>query len=319
MAAASEVDEARRERAAAVRAFNRFWTNKIGVLREGLHETPYSLAEARVLFELAQGGPLEVVELRRRLGLDAGYLSRILARFRDEGLAKAEPSGADARRKIVRLLARGRAAFKTLDGRSEAEALALLGGLDEAGQRQLVGAMAALRGLFEGRPGGAGPLVLRPPNPGELGWVIARHGALYAEEYGWDETFEALVARIVADFGAKRDSRRERAWVAELGGEPAGCVFCTARDEHTAQLRLLLVEPKARGLGLGARLVDECLRFARRAGYERIVLWTNDVLVGARRLYERAGFELVEQGPHHSFGHDLVEQTWARPLGGPGA
>jgi DNA-binding MarR family transcriptional regulator/GNAT superfamily N-acetyltransferase len=316
--AGEEVGGALRERAAAVRAFNRFWSNKIGVLREGLHETPYSLTEARVLFELARGGPLPAAELRRRLGLDAGYLSRILARFKAEGLASAAPSGSDARQKVVRLLAKGRAAFKTLDARSEAEALALLGGLDEGGQRRLVGAMDALRGLFEGGPPEGGALVLRPPGPGELGWVVARHGALYAREYGWDETFEALVARIVADYAAKRDPRRECAWVAELGGEPAGCVFCTRRDERTAQLRLLLVEPAARGRGVGARLVDECLRFARRAGYERIVLWTNDVLVGARRIYERAGFELVEQGPHRSFGHDLVEQTWARRLDGPG-
>lgn len=311
---ADPTEEARRERAAQLRAFNRFWTNAIGVLGEGLHGTPHSLAEARVLYELAQGGPLEAGELRRRLGLDAGYLSRIVARLKAGGLASTATSGADGRKQVVRLLAKGRSAFKVLDERASGEAMALLGGLGEAEQRALVAAMAAIRRALEGAPAAGEALVLRPPGPGDLGWVVARHGALYAREYGWDESFEALVARIVADYGTKRDPRRESAWIAELGGEPVGSVFCTQKDERTAQLRLLLVEPKARGLGVGSRLVGECLRFARGRGYARIVLWTNDVLVEARRLYERAGFVLTEAAPHRSFGHDLVGQTWSLAL-----
>jgi DNA-binding MarR family transcriptional regulator len=301
------------EHVAAVRAFNRFYTRVIGVLGSGLLETPYSLTEARVLFELGRREEVELATLRAELGLDAGYATRILDRFESDGLVVRSRSGADARRRVLRLSERGREAYRLLDGRSAAETEELLVPLGAEGRQRLVASMDAVRRLLE-HEATERPVVLREPGPGELGWVVQRHGALYAAEYGWDSTFEALVARIVGDFGASNDPRRERAWIADVGGAPAGCVFCVAKDERTAQLRLLLVEPSARGLGLGTRLVDACIAFARAAGYEEIVLWTNDVLVEARRIYERAGFALVGEGPHHSFGQDLVEQTWRRPL-----
>jgi DNA-binding MarR family transcriptional regulator/GNAT superfamily N-acetyltransferase len=297
------------ERVASVRAFNRFYTTVIGVLAEGLLRTPYSLTEARVVFELAQRDETAVADLRRTLELDAGYLSRILARFEADGLAVRQRSGSDARRQVVRLGDRGREAFALLDARAADEVRALLDGLEDEDQRRLVAAMETIRALLERTPRRE-QLVLREPEPGELGWVVQRHGALYAAEYGWDERFEALVARIVADFAEQRDPRRERAWIAELDGAPAGCVFCVRKEERVAQLRLLLVEPRARGAGVGGRLVDECIKFARRAGYGQITLWTNDVLVAARRIYERAGFELVEEERHESFGHELVGQNW---------
>ena len=301
------------QRVASVRAFNRFYTELIGVLDEGLLRTPYSLTEARVIFELAQRDSREVAELRQALAIDAGYLSRILARFQDDGLVTRRRSVADGRRQVISLTERGRAAFVTLDGRSAEAIRTMLTKLTEEDQARLVGAMAEIRRILEPAPRPSG-YVLRPPRPGDLGWVVHRHGVRYAEEYGWDESFEALVARIVADYVDHRDPRREDAWIAELDGEPVGCVFCTRKDDQTAQLRLLLVEPQARGMGIGSRLVDECIRFARRAGYRELVLWTNDVLVDARRIYERAGFQLVKQEPHHSFGHDLVGQTYALTL-----
>jgi len=242
-----------------------------------------------------------------------GYLSRILARFEADGLALRERSAADGRRQVIRLTEQGRAAFETLNARSAEEIGALLSRLSEEDQRRLVGAMEVIRDVLEQHPRPESYL-LRPLRPGDLGWVVHRHGVLYAEEYGWDDTFEALVARIVAEYVEHRDPQRENAWIAEVDGEPVGCVFCVKKDEQVAQLRILLVEPTARGLGIGARLVEECMRFARRAGYEEIMLWTNDVLEDARRIYERAGFELVEEEKHHSFGHDLVGQNWSRKL-----
>jgi DNA-binding MarR family transcriptional regulator/GNAT superfamily N-acetyltransferase len=304
------------DRVAAVRAFTRFYTARIGVLREGLHDTPHPLAEARVLFELGRKGPAEVADLRRTLAIDAGHLSRLLARLDAAGLVVREPSETDARRRRARLTTQGQQAYATLDQRSAAEIQALLDGVREADQRRLVAAMDVVNQVLgdHERPRPPAAYVLREPEPGDLGWIVQRHGALYATEYGWDETFEALVARIVADFAQHRDPRRERAWIAEVDGAPAGSVLCARRDERTAQLRLLLVEPAARGLGIGARLVEECVRFARRAGYEEIALWTNDVLHAARRIYQRAGFTLVQEEPHRSFGHDLVGQTWTRRL-----
>jgi DNA-binding MarR family transcriptional regulator/GNAT superfamily N-acetyltransferase len=278
-----------------------------------MHHTPYSLTEARVLFELAQREATEVADLRQALAVDAGYLSRILARFQADRLVVRERSAADGRRQVIRLTDQGRAAFATLDRRSAEEIGGLLAKLTEEDQRRLVGAMAVIREVIEPAPR-PDAYLLRPPRPGDLGWVVQRHGARYAEEYGWDETFEALVARIVADYADHRDPEREHAWIAEVDGVPAGCVFCTRKDDTTAQLRLLLVEPQARGLGIGGRLVEECLRFARRAGYQQIMLWTNDVLADARRIYQRAGFTLVDEDPHHSFGHDLVGQHWTRKL-----
>jgi DNA-binding MarR family transcriptional regulator/GNAT superfamily N-acetyltransferase len=298
------------QRIDAVRAFNRFYTRLIGVVSEGLLETPYSLTEARVIFELAQRELSEVAVLRRSLDLDAGYLSRILSRFAADGLIRRERSAGDARRQVTGLTDRGRAVFRDLDARSGEQIGRILAGLPEEDQRRLVGAMEAIEGILgEGRR--PEMYVLRPFGPGDFGWVVQRHGALYAAEYGWDVTFEALVARVVADYveGGSGD-----AWIAEVDGEPAGCVFCVPKSERVAQLRLLLVEPSARGMGIGGRLVEECVRFARRNGYDELVLWTNDVLGAARRIYQGAGFELVEEGPHHSFGHDLVEQTWRLKL-----
>jgi DNA-binding MarR family transcriptional regulator/GNAT superfamily N-acetyltransferase len=297
-----------------VRGFNRFYTRVLGLLRPDLAGSAFGLTEARVLFELAHRDDVAVSELRRDLDLDAGYLSRILSGFTASGLAAREKSDADGRRQVVRLTDEGRRAFDELD-RLQAGAIdTLLAPLDDGQRTRLVGAMGEIRRMLssEARTGG---LVLHPPHPGDLGWVVERHGARYAAEYGWDATFEALVARIVADFAEHHDTRREAAWIAELDGERVGCVFCTDADaKDTAQLRLLLVEPSARGSGVGTRLVDECLRFAKRSGYARITLWTNDVLLAARRIYERAGFRCDHREPHHSFGRGLVGEYWSRDL-----
>jgi len=301
------------EQVAALRSFNRFWTGHIGVLQAGLLGTPYSLTEARVIFELAQAEATGLAHLRRRLGLDAGYLSRILSRFKADGLIDSDASPADGRRRIIRLTERGRSVSEELDRRSAVEASALLDRLIEDDRHRLIAAMATIQSVFADSAA-TPPYLIRPLRPGDLGWVVQRHGVLYADEYGWDQTFEALVARIVADYVDNHDPARENAWIAELDGDPVGCVFCVRNDDEVAQLRILLVEPRARGLGIGARLVHECIRFAARAGYLTLRLWTNDVLVSARRIYEGAGFGLVSEGPHHSFGHDLVEQTWELDL-----
>ena len=297
-----------------VRGFNRFYTRVLGLLRPDLVGSAFGLTEARVLFELAHRDDIAVAELRRDLDLDAGYLSRILSGFTESGFVAKEKSEDDARRQVVRLTDDGRRAFDELD-RLQAGAIAtMLAPLDDRRQAELVASMGRIRRALGDEPRSRG-LVLRAPAPGDLGWVVERHGHRYATEYGWDTTFEALVARIVADFAERGDIKREAAWIAELDGERVGCVFCTAADDpDTAQLRLLIVEPSARGAGVGARLVDECLRFARRAGYRRITLWTNDVLVAARRIYERAGFRCDRREPHHSFGHDLVGEYWSRDL-----
>lgn len=302
------------DRVAAVRAFTRFYTSVFGVLEETLLQTPYSVTEARVIFELAQGEAAEVAQLRRELGIDAGYMSRITSRFETDGLITRERSSSDARRQVVRLTDQGRAVFATLDARSAEQVRGLLATAGEEDQHRLIAAMDTIRSVLDRSTGRPRSVILRAPRAGDYGWVVARHGALYSEQYAWDETFEALVARIVAAYVERRDRVREAAWIAEADGEPAGCVFCIAHDESTAQLRLLLVEPSARGLGIGSALVDACLHFARSAGYRRITLWTNDVLTSARRIYEAAGFELVAEEPHHSFGQHLVGQRWAREL-----
>jgi DNA-binding MarR family transcriptional regulator/predicted GNAT family acetyltransferase len=302
------------DRVAALRAFTRSYTALLGVLDEGLLHSPYSVTEARVIFELAQRELTHVADLRRDLGIDAGYMSRITARLEADGLVRRERSQADARRQVLRLTEQGRVVFGMLDARAAEQATQLLAGMPDPVQRRVVAAMDTIRAAFADGATSPSTVVLRAPEPGDLGWVVARHGVLYAAEYGWDETFEGLVARIVGDFAADHDPRREAAWVAEIDGEPVGCVFCVAADEATAQLRLLLVEPTARGRGVGRRLVDECVRFARRTDYRSIVLWTNDVLVSARRIYEAAGFALADEDPHHSFGHDLVGQHWSLEL-----
>jgi DNA-binding MarR family transcriptional regulator/GNAT superfamily N-acetyltransferase len=296
-----------------IREFNRFYTSVIGVLEEGLLHTPYSLTEARIIFELAQRDSTEVGELRRVVGLDAGYLSRVLTRFERAGLLTKQRSPEDGRRQLLSLTDAGRELFATLDARSTEEIHTLLAPLAGEDRRRLIDAMDTIHTVL-GNEQRSNSFVLRAPQPGDLGWVVQRHGELYAEEYGWDATFEALVAGIVAGYAADHDPARESAWIAEVDGQRAGCVFCVRKDETTAQLRLLLVEPRTRGMGVGSRLVEECLRFARRARYAEIMLWTNSVLEDARRIYQRAGFELREEAPHHSFGHDLVEQIWWREL-----
>ena len=299
----------------AVRAFNRFWTQQIGLLEAGLVDTPYSLTEARVLFELARREATDLADLRGALQLDAGYLTRIVGRLKDAGLVTAERSPDDGRRQVIRLTERGRAEFGTLDFRSSEATAALLDGVPVAERRRLVSAMATIEDTLAPRSGEPPrAYLLREPGPGDLGWMVQRNGAVYAAEHGWDQSYEALVAHIVADFGQDHDPARERAWIAEVDGEPVGCVLCVRRDDETAQLRILLVDPAARGLGIGARLVEECIRFARTAGYRSLMLWTNDVLGSARRIYEATGFALIDEEPHHSFGHDLVGQTWRLDL-----
>jgi DNA-binding MarR family transcriptional regulator/GNAT superfamily N-acetyltransferase len=308
------------ERIASVREFNRFYTRRIGVLQEGLLATDFTLTESRLLWELAHHDGVSAVELARELDLDPGYLSRLLRGLKERGLVRARRAHDDGRRWLLGLTPAGRRAFSPLNRRSQQQVGALLGALPEPQQQRLVGAMHTIEHLLA--PSEPAPCTLRPLRAGDLGWVIARHGAIYAEEYGWDLRFEALVAQIAARFVEQFDRRREACWIAERSGENVGCVFLVhARDEATneslagiAQLRLLLVEPSARGLGLGTRLVDECARFARDAGYQRIRLWTNSVLVAARAIYERAGYVLVASEPHRSFGHRLVGQTWELTL-----
>ncbi|MGV9838486.1 bifunctional helix-turn-helix transcriptional regulator/GNAT family N-acetyltransferase [Nocardia niigatensis] len=301
---------------AAVRAFNRRYTRIIGVLRGELLGTGYSLTEARILFELAHFGAAEVVDLRLTLDLDAGYLSRILARFEERGLVARRRSDADGRRQVVELTDIGRAAFTVLDQRTQEQIGELLVPHSPLVRTRLVGAMRTIEQILDtdSEPDPAA-VILRAPRPGDHGWVIARNAVLYAEEFGWNAEYEALAAGIVANWLSSHDPQRERAWIAEYEGEPVGCVYCMREDDTTARLRLLLVEPTARGLGVGSALVDACLRFATEAGYTQMVLWTNSVLHAARHIYQRAGFELAESNPHHSFGVDLVGQTWRRGLG----
>jgi len=298
---------------AAVRAFNRFYTNTIGLLRGKYLDSAYSLTEARILFELAQREASEVTDLRRTVDIDAGYLSRILSRFESDGLISRERSAADGRRQVIRLTDSGRSVVAGLDALSATQTRDMLAAVHDEDQRRLLEAMHVITDVLAESPRPRGYL-LRAPQPGDMGWVVQRNGAVYAEEFGWDASYEALVARIVADYVDRRDPACEAAWIAEVDGTRAGCVFCVRENAVTARLRLLLVEPWARGLGIGGRLVEEVLRFARGAGYSDITLWTNDVLAGARRIYERAGFTLDNENRHHSFGADLVGQNWSRRL-----
>ncbi len=299
----------------AVRRFNRYYTNVIGALGEGHFDTPFTLTEARVLYELAQHDPSDVVQLRRELGLDAGYVSRILTRFERDGLIIRHRSEADGRRLVVGLTKSGRATFATVNRRANRDVSRLIAPLTPTERSQLRDSLETVRMLLD-RDGRAGEVVLRSPGPGDLGWIIARNAELYAAEYGWDATYEVLVARIVADFAASRDPAYERAWIADVTGLRAGCVMCVRADEDTAKLRLLLVEPAFRGLGVGRRLVDGCVAFAREAGYRRMTLWTQSILSAARRIYDAVGFELVESAPHRRFGADLVEESWELDLSG---
>jgi DNA-binding MarR family transcriptional regulator/GNAT superfamily N-acetyltransferase len=310
---AESEDDPTSERVAAVRRFDRLYTDVVGALRSGLLDSPYNLTEARVLYELAQRATSSAAELRRELDVDASYLGRILRRFGADGLIETTASTQDGRRRDVRLTERGQATFAELNRLSDERARRFLAALVEADQQRLLAAMETIQNVLGGRPR-ADLVVIRAPRPGDLGWVIRANAEVYAEEFGWDASYEALVTRIVSDYAADHDARREAAWIAEVDGQPVGCVFCVRYDDSTAQLRLLLVDPSARGLGLGRRLVEECLRFARLAGYTRMRLWTNNVLADARRIYERAGFTLSSAERHHSFGHDLVGQIWELDL-----
>ncbi|MGW7527039.1 bifunctional helix-turn-helix transcriptional regulator/GNAT family N-acetyltransferase [Streptomyces sp. NPDC054783] len=299
-----------------VRAFNRFYTGVIGALDYGRHlYAPYTLTESRVLYELAQVPHLDAVDLRTLLDLDAGYLSRILNRFEDAGLIERWPSQRDPRRRRVRLTERGREAAALLDERARETVGTMLLAVAPADRPRLAEAMRTIRDILgeDGAP--SGEAVLREPRPGDLGWIVQRNAALYAAEYGWNADYEGLVARIVADFAEDHDPHLERVWIAEQAGRPVGCVMCVRDDAPgTARLRLLLVEPETRGHGIGDRLVRAVIDFARGVGYRDLVLWTNDVLGGARRIYQRHGFVLVAEKPHRSFGKDLVGQDWRLDL-----
>jgi DNA-binding MarR family transcriptional regulator/N-acetylglutamate synthase-like GNAT family acetyltransferase len=298
----------------AVRRFNRFFTRQIGALREGLLHSPYTLAEARVLFEIAHRDEPTASDLSRELGLDAGYLSRILARLKQQGLIDKSRSETDGRQRLLSLTTDGKDAFSLLDERSREEIAEMLEGLSEGDQRRLLEAMQTTQSILDKGFKYSEPFFLRQHEPGDMGWVVHRHGILYAREYGWDERFEALVAQIVADFINDYDPAKERCWIADMNDEIVGCVFVVKASDTVAKLRLLLVEPKARGVGLGTRLVQECIRFARSRGYETLILWTNSVLDSARHIYEEHGFVLVEEEEHHSFGRDLVGQNWELSL-----
>lgn len=310
------------ERIAAIREFNRFYTRRIGVLHEALLRSRFTLTESRLLWELAHRDSAGATDLAAALDLDTGYLSRLLAALRERSLVRAVRAKDDARRVALSLSAAGRKAFGELDRRSQQEVGGLLAALPEAGQRQLVEAMQRIRRVLGDVPPGAAAFLLRPHGPGDIGWAVARHGALYAAEYGWDLRFEALVAGIAGRFLDEFDAARERCWIAERDGANVGCVFLVqARDEATraiapgvAQLRMLLVEPSARGLSIGDALVRECERFARSAGYATIRLWTNSVLLAARGLYRKHGYRLIASEPHRSFGHDLIGETWELAL-----
>jgi DNA-binding MarR family transcriptional regulator/GNAT superfamily N-acetyltransferase len=306
----SAILKAQRDRIAAARRFNRFYTRQIGVLREKSYKSPFSLTEVRVLYELAHREKPTAAELSNDLGLDPGYLSRVLAGFDKRGLLDKKPSNADGRQSLLSLTAQGRKVMAMLDARSHEEVGKALGGLSAAEQDRLIDAMETIEKLLGVPSAQKPPYILRPHQPGDMGWVVHRHGVLYAQEYQWDEQFEALVAEIAAKFIQHFDPKRERCWIAEKGGEIVGSVFLVTHSKTVAKLRLLLVEPTARGLGIGKRLVEECVRFARQAGYKKITLWTQSSLRAARGIYEKAGFRLVEQKPHHSWGHDLVAEVW---------
>jgi DNA-binding MarR family transcriptional regulator/ribosomal protein S18 acetylase RimI-like enzyme len=296
----------------SVRRFNRFYTQRIGVLDEKLLASKWSIAEVRVLRELAREKRAKTQgDIATALGLDAGYVSRMFARFASEKLVKMRRSEADARKTFFELTARGKKTFAALDRAANDGVRQLLWNVSKAERPQLVASLRAVENMF-GRSKDA-KLDFRAPAPGDLGWVVERNGALYAAEYGWNQTFEGLCAKIVAEFAAG-DAKRQRCWIADLDGDRVGSIFLMPLNKTTARLRILFVEPRARGLGVGTKLVDECIRAARELGYRKLVLWTNDVLVDARRIYERAGFELVEKKKHRDFGPPLVAQTWSLSL-----
>lgn len=299
-----------KEEVAALRGFNRFYTRRLGVLNEGLLDSPFSLAEVRVMYELYANGPAMPSELAERLDMDRGYLSRLLARLEEQSLLKSQASEADRRSRNVSLTRKGRSTFAKLDAKSQSQAAELIAPMDARGRGRLMAALREMRRALGDAGVTPGPIVLRGHRPGDIGLITQRHGELYAREYGWDERFEGLVAGILSRFIEQFDPARERCWIAERDGEFLGCIFLMHKGADTAQLRMLLVEPSARGLGLGRTLVEQCVGFARRCGYKKIVLWTNSRLDAARRLYVAHGFQLVREEPHEAFGDGSVGQYW---------
>ncbi len=309
-------DTALAEKVAAVRRFNRFYTKQIGVLLEGLLQSGFSLAEARILYEMGQRDGITATWLGEMLGLDAGYLSRLLAGLEKRGVLLKTRSPEDGRKSLLTLTEAGRAASTDLDQRSAAEVGEMLSALTEEEQRRLTASMATIEALLGGSSKGRDPYILRPHRAGDLGWVVHRHGVVYGEEYGLNEQFEGLVAGVASELIKNFDPKWECSWIAEMDGEIVGTVFLVKVSDSVAKLRLLLIELKARGLGLGRRLVDECIRFARRAGYEKITLWTMGHLYVARRIYEKAGFVKVHEELVRDFGQEMVDETWELDLRG---
>ena len=299
---------------AAVRAFNRFYTRKLGVLDQQLLKSPFSLSEARVLYELAHREEPAAKEIGIELGLDPGYLSRIIQKFDEDGLVTRKPLPSDRRQYRLGLTAKGRQAFAKVNRSSHDDVAAMLAAMSPRDRRRLTGAMAAIEHLLDASDIPPRPAILRGHRPGDMGWVVQSHGALYASEYGFDSSFEALVAEIAAKFLTSFDASRERCWIADIDGAQVGSVFLVKHSDDVAKLRLLLVDPAGRGQGLGQRLVAECITFARACGYRKITLWTQSILVAARRIYQDAGFVLVTAEPHRSFGQDLIGETWEREL-----
>jgi len=301
-------------RVAAVRRFNRFYTRQIGVLRKKFLDSPYSLGEARVLYEIASGHSLTATDIGRALDLDAGYLSRVLRNFERRGLVRRTASATDARQSHLTLSPRGHKAYGPLEQGSQRDTGTMLDKLAPADQARLIAAMQTIESLLGSEeitePHPHPTYRLRAPVPGDFGWMVKRHGEIYAQEYGWTEPFEGLCAQIVADFANKNDPKRERCWIAEMDGEVVGCVFLAKDSAKVARIRLLLVDPKARGLGVGVRLADECIRFARRAGYKKITLWTHSNLSAARHIYQKAGFRLMRTERHRSWGTQVVSEHW---------
>jgi DNA-binding MarR family transcriptional regulator/GNAT superfamily N-acetyltransferase len=298
----------------AFRHFNRFYTRQIGLLNRTLLQSDFSLTQARILFELAHREECTASDLIQSLGIDRGYVSRVLHAFERNGLITRVQSKEDSRERFLKLTAAGKKAFAVLNDRSSKEAQSLLKKLPQLNREMLLDCMKTIENVLEPNGQPAERVTLRRHKPGDIGWMTWRHGILYSEEYGWDETFEALVAEILVKFIKNHDPERERIWIAQLGNEPVGCVMIVDAGDNVAQLRLLLVEPKARGKKIGKRLVDECISFAKQKGYRKMKLWTQSNLHAAREIYVKNGFELVEEKPHHSFGHDLFAQVWELPL-----
>lgn len=307
-----------KHRISAVRRFNRFYTRQIGVLRRTYLGSPYSLAEMRVLYEIAQAGTLgahTATDIGRTLDLDAGYLSRVLRNFEKAGLISRKPSPDDARQSHLALTAKGAKTFAPYEKRSQDDVARMLATLNPADQTKLTQAMATIEELLGEETKAKPSVILRAPRHGDFGWMVSRHAQVYADEYGWGDPFEGLCAQIVADYVNNYDPKTERCWIAEVNGENAGCVMLVKdKEPGTARIRLLLVDPIGRGLGLGTQLTDACVQFAREAGYKKITLWTHSILTAARLIYEKAGFTLTSSEPRHTWGKDVVAEFWDMTL-----